>query len=71
MAGGPYASEAPCLECLSDGTVTKVIRVSEGAETDHYRCEKGHLFGMTFPKGPATEPMWPPPPELDEFAQQA
>jgi len=64
MAGGPLAEEVPCFECLNEGKVTKATRVYEGAEDDHYVCELGHQFGIDYRKGPATEPQWPPPPEL-------
>lgn len=65
MAGGPLAQNVPCMVCLMDDDImTKAVRVSEGAEADKYRCEKGHTFSMDFPRGPATEPSWPPPPEL-------
>lgn len=48
-----------------DGVLTRARRVYEGDEADRYRCEKGHEFGMDWPE-PATEPQWPPPPELVE-----
>lgn len=65
MAGGPLAQETWCPECYGENNkITKATRVYEGAEDDHYRCELGHEFGMDWRKGPATEPQWPPPPEL-------
>lgn len=47
----------PCL--VDDGVNTRAIRVHEGIESDQYRCEKGHTFGMDW-REPATEPQWPP-----------
>ncbi|RBP37898.1 hypothetical protein DFR37_10880 [Eoetvoesiella caeni] len=41
------------------------LRIHEGRETDQYRCDKGHEFGMDWPE-PATEPQWPPPSDLIE-----
>ncbi|MGZ3474132.1 MAG: hypothetical protein ACXWUG_07255 [Polyangiales bacterium] len=36
-------------------------RTSEGQETDLYRCEQGHEFGIDWsPEGPPTSPRWPP-----------
>lgn len=67
MAGGKFAAEVACLVCLGDGVLTKAVRVSEGQESDQYRCGKGHLFGIDYARGPATEPQWPPPPELAEM----
>jgi hypothetical protein len=63
MAGGPLAEEVVCLDCLDDGALTKAARVTEGVESDHYQCEKGHVFGIDWRGQPATEPQWPPPPE--------
>ena len=40
---------------------TKAVRIAEGVEADQYRCERGHTFGMDFPRGPAKEKSWPPP----------
>ena len=56
MAGGPNAAVAPCLHCAGPAE-----RVSEGSETDWYRCPGcGTRFGMDFDaEGPAREPMWP------------
>jgi hypothetical protein len=67
MAGGPLAHEVVCLTCLFDDRVlTKATRVAEGHESDQYRCDKDHTFGLDFPDGPATEPQWPP---SDEYRQ--
>lgn len=52
------------MVCLSDDrTLTKATRIYEGDETDRYRCEKGHEFGMDW-TDPADEKQWPPAPEL-------
>lgn len=64
MAGGPLALHVVCWECLDSKVLTKATRVHEGVESDQYRCERGHVFGMDWSRGPATEPLWPPPPEL-------
>lgn len=62
MAGGPLAQAVTCLPCLiDDSTTTKAERTVEGVETDQYRCEKGHTFGVDWRRGPATTPQWPPP----------
>jgi hypothetical protein len=67
MAGGPHAHLVPCATCMWEHqTITKAERVSEGIETDHYVCEQGHAFGIDYARGPATEPQWPPSPELVE-----
>ena len=50
--------------CIDEGRLVKAVRVHEGVETDQYGCERGHRFGMDFPRGPATEPEWPPPPDV-------
>jgi hypothetical protein len=63
MAGGPFAQEIPCFECLPQGTVSKATRVHEGVEDDQYECEHGHSFGVDYRRGPATEPTWPLTPE--------
>lgn len=52
------------MVCLDDGVVTKAVRVHEGVESDQYRCDSGHTFGMDWSRGPATEPEWPPPPDV-------
>ncbi len=70
MAGGPLAQEVTCFECLEAGKVTRAVRIYEGVEDDQYRCENGHVFGIDYRKGPATEPQWPPAPELvDAFTK--
>jgi hypothetical protein len=60
VAGGPHAEAIACMECLGDGAITKAVRIVEGVETDQYRCERGHVFGVEYRRGPATEPQWPP-----------
>ena len=70
MAGGKLAEHVPCMICLTAGQITKATRTYEGAESDGYRCEQGHEFGMDFPKGPATEAEWPPSPELAALAKR-
>lgn len=52
------------MVCLDDAQLTKATRIYEGVESDEYRCDKGHQFGLDWSHGPATEPQWPPPPEL-------
>jgi hypothetical protein len=69
MAGGELAEHVPCMVCLTDGQMTKARRIYEGYESDQYQCEKGHEFGMDWSKGPATEALWPPPPELLALVQ--
>jgi hypothetical protein len=65
MAGGKHAEYVPCMVCMADDNLlVKATRVYEGVEDDKYVCEKGHEFGMDFRDGPATEPQWPPSPEL-------
>lgn len=71
MAGGPLASEVCCMECLDEGRLTRAVRVHEGVESDRYRCPAGHSFGMDWRTGPATDRLWPPPPELAEHARRA
>ena len=62
MAGGPLAAEVPCMVCFAEeDRWTKAVRIAEGVEADQYRCERGHTFGMDFPRGPAKEKSWPPP----------
>lgn len=64
MAGGELAAQVACMECLFDhGVAVPAERIYEGTETDRYRCERGHEFGMDW-KEPATEPQWPPPAEI-------
>jgi hypothetical protein len=71
MAGGDLAEHVTCLVCLTDGQLTRATRTYEGDESDRYRCEKGHEFGIDWSSGPATEPQWPPAPELEAFAKRA
>ncbi|GEM_PF-1751967 len=66
MAGGPLAQEVACMVCLDEGKVTRATRIHEGVESDQYRCEAGHEFGMDWSSGPASEPQRPPPPEIVE-----
>jgi hypothetical protein len=61
MAGGPNAEFVACSVCLNEGVLTRAERVIEGVETDQYFCKKRHRFGLTFRKGPPSEPSWPPP----------
>ncbi len=54
------------MVCFGDhGILTRALRFYEGVESDAYKCEKGHEFGMDWPE-PAAEPQWPPPPEYLE-----
>jgi len=65
MAGGPLAAVVPCMVCMSDRReITPAGRVHEGIESDRYLCEQGHSFAIDWRTGPATEPQWPPDPEL-------
>jgi len=65
MAGGPFAHEVPCMVCMGDhDELTRATRVHEGVEDDQYVCDKGHRFGMDWRGAPATEPQWPPSPDL-------
>lgn len=57
------------MVCLDEGVLTKAVRVHEGVESDQYRCGKEHAFGMDWSHGPATEPEWPPGPELEAFVK--
>jgi hypothetical protein len=67
MAGGELAKQVACMVCMGDdGVLTKATRIVEGAESDQYRCEKRHTFGIDWRGKPATEPQWPPPPERVE-----
>jgi len=71
MAGGRNAETVPCQVCLADhGVLTAAVRVYEGDETDHYRCEKGHEFGIDWSAGEAEEPMWPPSAELKTYVKE-
>ena len=64
MAGGAFAAEVACLQCLfDDRRVVRAERIFEGVEADRYRCEAGHGFGLDWPK-PAPEPQWPAPPGI-------
>ena len=70
MAGGIHAVTVACLECLYEhGVITKATRVREGREADQYICVRRHSFGIDWSSGPATEPQWPPPPELVALAK--
>lgn len=53
------------MVCVDEGRLTKAVRVHEGVESDQYVCERRHTFGMDWSRGPATEPEWPPPPEIE------
>ena len=65
MAGGKLAEFVPCMVCMGDDNkLVKARRIYEGAEDDRYVCVRGHEFGMDWRGKPATEPQWPPPPEL-------
>lgn len=66
MAGGPLAREVMCMVCLDEAKVTRATRIHEGVESDQYRCDVGHEFGMDWSRGPASEAQWPPPPEIVE-----
>jgi hypothetical protein len=56
MAGGPFASAVPCMQCFA-----RAERTGEGQETDWYRCAAGHTFGIDWATGgPPTAPRWPP-----------
>jgi hypothetical protein len=59
MAGGPHAAVVPCFTCGA-----RSERTVEGFESDQYVCEKGHAFGIDWRDKPATEPQWPPSPQL-------
>jgi hypothetical protein len=64
MAGGIHAEVVPCYVCMGETqALTKAVRVREGDESDQYRCEKGHSFGIDWSRGPATEPQWPVTPD--------
>ncbi len=56
MAGGPNAEVVPCMMCFA-----RAVRTYEGLEDDHYRCERGHSFGIDWSHdGPPAKPCWPP-----------
>ena len=38
------------------GELVKATRVYEGAEDDHYQCEKGHGFGIDWSRGAPEKP---------------
>lgn len=60
MAGGEHARVVPCTLCGA-----RAERTFEGLEDDHYRCERGHAFGIDWSyDGPPDRPQWPPSPEL-------
>jgi hypothetical protein len=63
MAGGEFARDVACMVCLDDRVLTRAQRIYEGDETDRYRCENGHDFGMDW-LDPATEAQWPPPADI-------
>jgi DNA-directed RNA polymerase subunit RPC12/RpoP len=70
MAGGPHAAAVMCMSCGG-----KAIRIYEGYEDDHYRCEAcSDKFGLDWRRGPAQEPCWPPSEEeikaMKEFPAQ-
>lgn len=58
------------MECLDERVLTRAVRVAEGAESDQYRCEKGHRFGIDWRGEPATELQWPPPPEYRKLCEK-
>lgn len=61
MAGGPYAKLLPCYVCGE-----RAVRIVEGADEDHYKCEEGHKFQIAWAKsGAPTEPQWPPSKEME------
>jgi len=64
MAGGSFAEHVTCMVCLDDGKLTRATRTLEGIETDQYRCDAGHEFGVDWGGAPASRPQWPPPEEL-------
>ncbi|MDX2009982.1 MAG: hypothetical protein SFW67_07330 [Myxococcaceae bacterium] len=69
MAGGANAAVVPCDVCLFDeGLVTRAQREREGVESDDYVCARGHRFGVEYRRGPASEPLWPPGPEVEAEA---
>ena len=71
MAGGKNAETVACIVCLADERgLTKSERVREGEETDEYRCDKGHTFGIDWSAGEAEGPQWPPSRELTELVRK-
>jgi hypothetical protein len=69
MAGGPFAHEVVCFECLDAGQMVRAVRVYEGAEDDHYLCDQGHQFGIDWSRGAPDKPQWPPPPEIEAMSK--
>lgn len=68
MAGGKHAEIIPCSVCLADNMeLVPAKRTYEGDETDEYKCDKGHTFGMDWSAGPAEQPQWPPSEELKQL----
>ena len=66
MAGGPYANVVMCMQCGG-----KAVRVYEGYEDDHYRCEaRGDAFGIDWSRNPPTAPCWPPSAEELEMMKK-
>ena len=57
MAGGPHARVVACDLCGRLGTREPAERTYEGSEDDHYRCARGHTFGIHW-RQPATGPMF-------------
>jgi hypothetical protein len=51
------------MGCARAGVVAQATRVSEGLETDGYRCADGHTFLVDWSAGAPTAPTWPPSPE--------
>lgn len=66
MAGGPNPAVVMCMLCGG-----RAVRVYEGHEDDHYRCEScGEGFGLDGRRGPATAPCWPPSAEELEMMKK-
>ena len=73
MAGGPHAAIVPCHYCVMEkGVAVPAKRTYDGSETDYFKCENGHEFGICYSddmiEGPPDEPQWPP---SEEFLRQA
>ncbi len=62
MAGGNNAQVVWCQVCGA-----RAERTYDGDETDEYKCQKGHKFGIDWRGKAPTTPQWPPPPELKPF----
>jgi hypothetical protein len=64
----PKSHTIVCAVCLSDaGDLNPAERVSEGAETDEYLCQKEkHTFGLD--KSDDDSLAWPPSAELKAAA---